>query len=366
MKQQTLNHSLGQTQIIIAENYDFKSFMKSISSLKIALVDENLFAILSTTRSDFLKLFDSVITIPEGENSKSFDQYIVIVDRLFQLKADRSTHLFAVGGGVTGDLTGFVAATFMRGIPYIQIPTTLLSQIDSSIGGKTGINHPAGKNLIGSIYQPKFILIDPSFLKTLPEREVISALGEMVKYTLLNSSERFEELKNYLSEHSPYHLLNFDFDILISWIQYCVEIKKQIVEIDEHEKNIRALLNLGHTFGHAIEKHYGYENIRHGEAVSVGMLFVSYLSLHLERIDKDQFEDIYFCLKSILPFAPFTVNWNEDKIFSYLQKDKKNLSGSLKWILPKRIGECEIVELSDFELIKTTIRQFHYEFLKWH
>lgn len=365
MTQFSLKHALGYTQIIIENQFDFRTFLSSISALKIALVDENLHRILLKHNSGFLENFDSVILIPEGENSKSMDQYISVVDQLFKLNADRSTYLFAIGGGVTGDLTGFVAATFMRGISYVQIPTTLLSQIDSSIGGKTGINHPSGKNLLGSIYQPSHILIDPNFLKTLPEREVISALGEMVKYSLLNSTEMFFDLKKYLSEHSPTDLLDSDFKKLIGWIKYCVKIKTKIVEADEREKNIRALLNLGHTFGHAIEKHYGYENIRHGEAVSTGMIFASFLSMKLNKLAERDFYEIHDCLKPILPHQPFTKKWNEEKILSYLQKDKKNSSGTMKWILPTKIGECEIVQHKDQQFIQSAIREFHQQFLKW-
>lgn len=362
----TLRHAMGTTQISIACGFDFSQLKTEYSGLRIGLIDSNLLAVLKkNSESYLLSVLDHIIEIPEGESSKSFEQYQQVVSQLFDCKADRSTTLFSIGGGVTGDLSGFVAATFLRGIRYVQIPTTLLSQIDSSIGGKTGINHPRGKNLLGAFYQPEQIIIDPLFLKSLPQREVISALGELVKYTVLNSAEQFEQLSDYLKNHPANDLLGRDFDRLVEWIEYAVRSKVDVVEKDEREKNIRAFLNLGHTFGHAVEKYYGYENVRHGEAVSVGLWFVSYLSFQMNILSRSEFDKISDCLVRLIPSDKKTKLWNTDEILSYLSVDKKMKQGKLRWIIPHSIGHCEWLDHDDFEMIKNTAVSFHGKCLKW-
>lgn len=362
----TLKHSIGITQISIETEFDFSALKHEYTGLRVGLIDSNLLSVLrKKSMSNILTILDHIIEIPEGEPSKSFEQYQLVVSQLFDCKADRSATIFAIGGGVTGDLSGFVAATFLRGIRYVQVPTTLLSQIDSSIGGKTGINHPRGKNLLGAFYQPEQIIIDPNFLKSLPNREVISALGELVKYTILNSAEQFDRLSDYLQRHSPKDLLDRDFDFLVEWIVYGVRSKVEVVEKDEREKNIRAFLNLGHTFGHAIEKYYGYENIRHGEAVSVGMLFVSYLSNRLNILSHSDLEKISDCLVRLIPSDGKTKSWNLDEILSYLTVDKKMNNGKLRWIIPHSIGHCEWLDHNDFDFIRSTAISFHREYLKW-
>lgn len=366
MKNLTLRHSLGTTLITIKNSYDFLLLKKEYNGLIIGLVDQNLAKVLQQKQiSNVLDLCDQVITIPEGESSKSFDVYQDVVGKLFDFKADRSTVLLAIGGGVTGDLCGFAASTFLRGIRYLQVPTTLLSQIDSSIGGKTGINHPRGKNLLGSFYQPDKIIIDPTFLTSLPIREVVSALGELLKYTILNSEDLFNRLSDYLEKSNPSDLLGKDFELLLDWIEYGVRSKVNIVEQDERETGVRAILNLGHTFGHAVEKYYGYENVRHGEAVSVGIWFSAFLSNKKNKLSDSDFERIAKITAKLIPAQTKSVNWDLKMISNFLTADKKMKVGKLKWIIPTAIGECEFYETDNFTEIENLILEFNRDYLKW-
>jgi len=225
--------------------------------------------------------------VPDGEKSKSSEMIFNIYTWLLENQFERNSTIIALGGGVVGDLAGFVAATYLRGINLVHIPTSLLAQVDSSIGGKVGINHPLGKNLIGAFYQPKCVFTDISFLNTLPEDEFICGLGEVIKYGIISPRVSFDKIATHLNL-----ILKMDIKLLIEIIRACIEVKARIVEQDEKERGIRAYLNLGHTFAHALETFYRYEGLKHGQAVLLGMKCALNVSLSLNMIDNKTVQKI--------------------------------------------------------------------------
>uniref|UniRef100_A0A7C3MIV4 3-dehydroquinate synthase n=1 Tax=Dictyoglomus thermophilum TaxID=14 RepID=A0A7C3MIV4_DICTH len=289
-------------------------------------------------KNDFVNIKeDSYIFVPEGEKSKSFKEVIRIVRNMANLGADRKSVLLAFGGGVIGDLTGFVSSIYMRGIDYIQIPTTLLAQVDSSIGGKTGINIPEGKNLVGTFYHPRAVVIDVKTLETLPQREYISGIAEIVKYGLVMDYELFEYLeRNYLD------IKNRNKEKLIWIIKKSLECKKYVVERDEKESSLRMILNFGHTFGHAIEAKSKYKKYLHGEAVAIGMILATQLAYKLKMCDFS----VYERLKRLLLNFGFVVNnpYKFEELIPFIQRDKKAFKGKLRFILPEKIGEVKIID----------------------
>lgn len=278
------------------------------------------------------------IEVPEGEESKSLSQASKIFDRLVDFRCDRQTALVALGGGVIGDLTGFIAATFMRGIPFIQVPTTLLSQVDSSVGGKTAVNHPKGKNLIGAFYQPRAVLIDIETLKTLPPDEFRVGMAEVIKYGVIADKDFFD----YIDRNAE-AILNLDRGCLEHIIETSCAIKARVVERDERESRYRMVLNFGHTYGHAIEAVANYSGFKHGEAVAIGMVYAARLSRLTGRCGADVENKIRALLEKIgLPVEVRTMSANE--ITEAMALDKKVENKALKFILVKKIGEIEIVE----------------------
>ncbi len=276
-----------------------------------------------------------VIRLQDGETYKNADTWLFLHGELLKLRCDRHTILLALGGGVIGDLVGFVAATYMRGISFIQIPTTLLAQVDSSVGGKTGINHPLGKNMIGAFYQPKMVVSDLSTLNTLSEREYKSGLAEVIKYGLVRDRKFLE----WLMEHSS-ELNARDPDILQKAIWESCRHKAEVVRLDEFEtQDIRALLNLGHTFGHAIEVGTGYGTWLHGEAVAVGMLMAAALSYQRNWLTKQELHALHhFWEKLHLPQkAP---NLGANQYLNLMALDKKNQGGHIRLILLKALGQA--------------------------
>jgi 3-dehydroquinate synthase len=277
-----------------------------------------------------------VVTLPDGEAYKTADTLQLIYEALLQNRCDRKTTLFALGGGVIGDMCGYAAATYQRGVPFIQIPTTLLSQVDSSVGGKTGINHPLGKNMIGAFYQPKLVLADITTLNTLPERELSAGLAEVIKYGLLGDEKFFAWLEANIEK-----VLARDTEALTYAIKRSCEMKAEIVAADERESGQRAVLNLGHTFGHAIEAALGYGNWLHGEAVSAGMVLAAKLSNIMKLIPESDILRIEALLQHAkLPTK--TPNISTEKMLSLMQLDKKNQSGKIHFILLRRLGEAYI------------------------
>ena len=274
--------------------------------------------------------------LPAGETSKSVEIVTRLHDRLIELNADRRTLIVAVGGGVVGDLAGFVAATYMRGLPFVQVPTTLLSAVDSSVGGKTGINHPRAKNMIGAFYQPIGVLIDTAALTTLPQREYSAGLAEVVKYGVILDAEFLAYL-----EHHVDAINSRDPDVLRHIIRRSCRLKADVVEQDEFEtKGLRAALNYGHTFGHAFEALAGYGELLHGEAVAIGMVHASRLAERRHLIDAELTERQKRLLQAFhLPTElPRQLRLSEDDVLSRMRLDKKSVSGSLRFVLPIRAG----------------------------
>jgi 3-dehydroquinate synthase len=279
--------------------------------------------------------------VPPGEQSKSYDQTQVLYDHLVEMTADRKTLVVAVGGGVTGDLAGFVAATYARGLRFVQVPTTLLSMVDSSVGGKTGINHPRGKNLIGAFHQPLGVIIDLATLRTLPDREYRSGLAEVAKYGVILDAEFFDYLEQNIAG-----LNTRDFEVLRHVIARSCELKADVVRQDEYETTgLRAILNYGHTFGHAFEALAGYGGLLHGEAVSIGMICASRLAEALGRITADDTRRQMNLLAALnLPVeVPSDMRKQQDDILRCMMLDKKTEGRELRFVLPSRIGHVETV-----------------------
>ena len=293
----------------------------------------------------------NVIEIPEGETSKSLRQVELIYDRMLELKCDRKSVLIALGGGVVGDLTGFTAATFQRGISFIQIPTTLLSQVDSSVGGKTAVNHPRGKNMIGAFYQPKLVVIDLNTLSTLPKNQLRAGLSEVVKYGVIADEKLFIFLENNIQK-----ILSLDSKCLEYIVKTSCAIKARIVEKDERESKYRMILNFGHTFGHSIETLTNYTEYLHGEAISIGMVQAALLSVESGLCNKDLPKRITNLLKEFgLPIQAHDSKSKE--IIESMRHDKKNSHNKLRFVLPKAIGLVEIVDDVPETLIKAVLNK---------
>ena len=269
----------------------------------------------------------NVLTLNQGEKSKSLASFQKIMNMLFTMSFDRSDSLIALGGGVVGDITGFCAATYLRGINYIQVPTTLLAQVDSSVGGKTAINVPQGKNLIGSFYNPKFVLISTDFLKTLPQKQYESGLGEVIKYAFIGKKKR----KKIIEENSK-KITERNEKILKTIIEESIKTKSKIVTKDEKEDGIRAILNFGHTFGHAIEAHHGYKRITHGAAITMGMVIAAKVSLFEGHIKDYHLENIINVIKSLGLKADHK-KYKYSDLKKYMKIDKKVSDGQLNLIL---------------------------------
>lgn len=294
---------------------------------------------LTRTLADYAVL---PVVLPTGEAFKNWSTLQQIFDALLAARHDRRTTLIALGGGVIGDMTGFAAACYQRGVDFIQIPTTLLSQVDSSVGGKTGINHPAGKNMIGAFYQPQAVLIDTDSLRTLPAREVSAGLAEIIKYGLIRDSAFLD----WLEQNMP-ALLALDPQLVTEAIARSCAIKAEVVAADEREGGIRAILNLGHTFGHAIEAHQGYGAWLHGEAVGAGMVMALQLSRALGWLTADEEQRcIALVAAAGLPVTP-PADMQAEDFTRLMAVDKKVLDGQLRLVLLKRLGEAVVT--ADFD-----------------
>lgn len=277
------------------------------------------------------------IILPDGEAEKSLANFERIMSHLLANEHGRDTTLIALGGGVIGDITGFAAACYQRGIDFIQVPTTVLSQVDSSVGGKTAVNHPLGKNMIGAFYQPKAVIIDINSLVTLPVREFNAGMAEVIKYGILGDYDFFVWLENNIAS-----IKAGDKNTLIKMIEKCCRCKADIVANDETEAGMRALLNLGHTFGHAIEAEQGYGNWLHGEAVATGMVLAAKLAVAMNLLEVSELCRIETLIKAFdLPLqAPDTMSC--DDFVRHMRRDKKNIGGKLRFIVPTAIGQSEI------------------------
>lgn len=276
------------------------------------------------------EFFIQYVILEPGEKSKSFKTYQLVIETLIEKGIRRSDLLIALGGGVVGDLTGFVASTLYRGIPYFQVPTTLLAMVDSSIGGKVGIDLKQGKNLVGSFYTPKGVLIDPHFLKTLPKREYVNGLAEMIKAGLIGD----KKLYTYLLEHD---------EVSENEIALSIFVKRELVIIDPYDKKERMLLNFGHTFGHAIEKKHQYETYLHGEAISYGMLIALEIGISLGETKRELYDEIkqLFLSKGLVKEPLLMMEDYKD----YILHDKKILSDGLHFVIVSKPGDAKIVKL---------------------
>ena len=295
------------------------------------------------------KLGKPVITIilPDGESYKDWKNLQLIFDDLLKFGADRQTMLVALGGGVIGDMTGFAAASFMRGIRFIQVPTTLLAQVDSSVGGKTGINHPLGKNMIGAFHQPAAVIADLNTLKTLPARELSAGLAEVVKHGAIADAE----FLSWIEAHAQ-ALLACDTIAMAHAVLRSCEIKSAVVSADEREGGIRATLNFGHTFGHAIEAGMGYGAWLHGEAVACGMVMGADLSRRLSFITQDEVNRLTKIIQSMnLPTDPPKLG--SQRFMELMQVDKKTEGGQIRYVVLEKIGKAQIKSVPDAQVIET-------------
>ncbi|MBF4988980.1 3-dehydroquinate synthase [Methylophilus sp. 14] len=289
------------------------------------------------------------IILPDGEAHKNNQTLQIIYDHLLQNRCERNTTLIALGGGVVGDLTGYAAATYLRGVPFIQVPTTLLSQVDSSVGGKTGINHPLGKNMIGAFYQPKLVLADIDTLKTLPQRELSAGIAEVIKYGLIRDADFFDWLETNMSA-----LMALDTAVASYAIYRSCQNKAEVVVADEHEQGERALLNLGHTFGHAIENAMGYGVWLHGEAVATGTVMAADLSQRMGWLNAAQIARI----KTIMQAAKLPIDAPDlgaDEYLRLMQLDKKVSDGRIRLILQQDIGKAVMTADYDADKLKQTL-----------
>ncbi len=286
------------------------------------------------------------ITLPVGEASKSLNEFSRVISQMVEFGCDRKTTIIALGGGVVGDVSGFVASSFMRGIDYYQIPTTLLAMVDSSIGGKTGINIAEGKNLVGAIYQPKGVLIDPVILESLPQEEVFAGLGEIIKYGAIWDKAFLIDISTWLED-----IDSFPFE---DAIRKSCKIKAEVVSKDEREGDLRRILNFGHTIGHALESHLGYGKIRHGEAVALGMKCAGFISQKLNLLSKEELSTLNQTINRLpLPQLPHI---NGNHLMPFIKTDKKSEKGVLNFVLLDGLGNALCSTDVTEELIQESLK----------
>lgn len=289
----------------------------------------------------------SVIEIPEGEEHKNLASLSFLYDRFLDARMERDSPVVALGGGVVGDLAGFAAATFLRGVPLVQVPTTLLAQVDSSVGGKTGVNHAAGKNLIGAFYQPHLVWIDVRTLQTLPERELKAGLAEVIKYGIISSPQLFELLENEIEGVLARH-----DDLLVRVVEMCCSIKAEVVAADEREAGLRSILNFGHTLGHAIESVTEYRRFLHGEAVAIGMVFAARLSAARGLCESALADRIV----RLIERAGLPVSLSRDLVgqplVAAVEMDKKVAGGKVKFVCVERLGQTRFELLTSEEILR--------------
>ncbi|AWB10965.1 3-dehydroquinate synthase [Thermodesulfobium acidiphilum] len=334
---------------------DVNVYFKSLDEALDEILEDGYSKVLAVTHYILLEIYDlkntfkrrniDIVVLPEGEKTKSLSKFIELSKIFFEHSLDRYSHVIVLGGGVLGDLCGFLCSVYMRGISFSLVPTTLLSMVDSSIGGKNGIDLDFGKNLLGSFYHPKNIVIDLNFLKSLPEREISSGMAEIIKYAILDDSFILDEIK----KERP------DIGRLV---ELSIDIKSRYVKEDEREKTgKRALLNLGHTLGHAIEARTLYSRFTHGEAISIGSCFAAFFSYCLGYANIELYKEIksLFC-KYNLPTS-YPTDLDVDSIEQYVLKDKKNISSKIRFVIMKDFSDV-FIYTTDFPQIKNCL-------LKW-
>lgn len=295
------------------------------------------------------------VVLPDGEEYKTLETLNLVFDELIGQRFDRGCTLVALGGGVIGDMTGFAAASFQRGVNFIQIPTTLLSQVDSSVGGKTGVNHPLGKNMIGAFHQPECVVIDTETLNTLDDRQLSAGLAEVIKYGLIGDLPFFEWLESNIEK-----LMNREPEALSYAIERSCQDKADIVAQDEKEAGLRALFNLGHTFGHAIESGMGYGNWLHGEGVSAGTMQAAYMSKLLGNLTEEDVQRTQAIFERVkLPVRPPSVaEMDNQKFLDLMAGDKKVQAGTIRLVLLKSIGQAYVTGDYPAELLQQTLTEW--------
>lgn len=324
----------GNYDIIIKKGVfsELGEHIKDVASGKLFVItDSNVDAIYRDGIYQNLSDFDfEYMVLPAGEKTKCLEKLGEIYDALANAKITRSDTIIAFGGGVIGDIAGLAAATYLRGVGFIGIPTTLLSQVDSSVGGKVAVDLPQGKNLVGSFYPPKKVIIDTDFLKTLPKRVFNDGMAEVIKYACIKDEKLFEMLSNI-------------DDTMEKIVYTCLDIKRKVVEADEYDTGERMILNFGHTFGHAVEKIYNYEGYTHGEAVAIGMAKITEATEKMGYTEKGTYQKLVKLLgKYELLFKEF--KYNPDEAMDIITLDKKSSGDNINYIFIKKIGECEIVK----------------------
>ena len=330
----------------------FELIRKAVRSCQVMVITNETVAplYLETLKQAFIDLQCDCIVLKDGEQYKNQQSLESIYHGLIEHGHHRDTTLVALGGGVIGDITGFAASCYQRGVDFIQIPTTLLAQVDASVGGKTAINFGKAKNMIGSFYQPKAVFIDVDVLKTLPEREFKAGLAEVIKYGLIGDADFF----NWLESRLP-HFDNKSTAHLIQTVSYCCKIKADIVQKDEREKGIRAYLNLGHTFAHALEALSEYKRWLHGEAVAIGLVCAATMSYKLGKLSLDSVNRIEAVIAQIGLPTHIPADIDCDMLIELMDKDKKVLANKKHFILLREIGDCYITNDVDDDLIKETL-----------
>jgi 3-dehydroquinate synthase len=334
---------------------DQKLFERHITSNQVLIItNENVAPLYLQLVEEKLNNVDyETLILPDGETTKSLDSLNQIITRLMEKKYSRTCMLIALGGGVIGDLTGFAAACYQRGVKFMQIPTTLLAQVDSSVGGKTAVNHPLGKNMIGAFYQPCAVIADTKVLSTLPEREFSAGLAEVIKYGIIRDKEFYDWLEDNIEL-----IMKRDDKALEYTIERSCINKAEVVAEDEKESGIRAILNLGHTFGHAIETALNYKKWLHGEAVACGMLMAADLSMRLGLIEQDKVDRIHSLLvRTSLP-TQIHKNVKLEQMLENMKVDKKSRDGVLYLILLNDIGNAIISSDYTEQTLKETINHF--------
>ncbi|NVJ58968.1 MAG: 3-dehydroquinate synthase [Gammaproteobacteria bacterium] len=321
---------------VLSLSEQIKSYISSDQVLIVSnqpISDLHLNKLLSSLR-EF-----KVIThfIPDGEKYKSLETFTGVIETLLKNNFRRNATIIAFGGGVVGDLAGFVASCYQRGIPFIQVPTTLLAMVDSSVGGKTAVNHKYAKNMIGAFYQPEVVFVDINLLATLSDEQFSAGMAEVIKYGLIYDFSLFEFI-----EDNAESILNKEPEALKFLISQCCQIKAKVVSQDEKETGIRAILNLGHTFGHALEKLGDYHTYLHGEAVAIGMLMAFELSVRLKKIERNYLQRVSNILRQFHLPTSVEKNWQSENIFNLMLLDKKNTSEKITLIIPNDFGKVEI------------------------
>ena len=326
-----------------------KSKVEESDSKCILITQETIYNAFEDKFSALESLGIDVHFIGEGEDAKSIDTAITICDKMSSLGYDRSSTIFAVGGGVVGDVSGFVASIFMRGISHIQFPTTLLAMIDSAIGGQTGVNLKNGKNLIGRIHQPKEVIIDISFLNTLPKRELNASLAEAIKYGLIYDRDLFDYLVNNFHDI----LALKDHTMLEKIILRSCEIKGEVVSQDVNENELRMILNFGHTVGHAIEAYFDYKKLLHGEAIVYGMQCALYLSNKMDNLNGSDYNKAVDAL-SLFALPSLAIE-DENRLIDFVKRDKKFKESQIRFVLISQIGNATISKEITLDNIKESL-----------